>query len=514
VAILVSLAAHAILQVNVVKKKVIVIGGGFGGLAAAARLLAGGHEVELFEKRDKLGGRAYVYEIGGFKFDGGPTIITAPFMFDDIWTKAGRRREDYFTLVPCRPFYRIFDHHKRAFDCSDDEMAMLEQIHALSPSDKRGYLNFIHATKAIFQKGFVELADKPFLSWWDMLKIAPDLLRLKSHKSVYRFVSDFVEDDFLRQILSFHPLLVGGNPFDTTSIYALIHYLEREWGVHYALGGTGAIVAALERLIGELGGKIHLSTEVSRILVDEVSPRRRVQGVELADGRRVYANDVVCNAEAGFTYKRLIEPQYRKKYSDARIDRFDYSMSLFVIYFGTRRRYREAGLAHHNIILGPRYKGLLDDIFYNQGALAEDFSLYLHMPTLTDSSIAPEGHEGFYVLSPVPHLGSGIDWAQHAERYRDAILAFLEANYLPGLRENLVALHHIDPRHFATTLNSELGSAFSVAPTLRQSAYFRPHNRSEEFENLYLVGAGTHPGAGLPGVLSSAKIADDLIAAS
>lgn len=496
------------------KKKVIVVGGGFGGLAAAARLLAAGHEVELFEKRDKLGGRAYVYELDGFKFDGGPTIITAPFMFDDIWAKAGKRREDYFTLVPCRPFYRIFDHRKRAFDYSDDEMAMLEQIHALSPADKRGYLNFVHATKAIFQKGFVELADKPFLSWWDMLKIAPDLLRLQSHKSVYRFVSDFVADDFLRQILSFHPLLVGGNPFDTTSIYALIHYLEREWGVHYALGGTGAIVAAFERLIGELGGKIHLSSEVRRILVDEAGPKWRVQGVELADGAHVYADDVVCNAEAGFTYKRLIEPRYRKKYTDARIDRFDYSMSLFVIYFGTRRLYREAGLVHHNIILGPRYKGLLDDIFRNQGALAEDFSLYLHMPTLTDPSIAPEGHEGFYVLSPVPHLGSGIDWAQHAERYRDAILAFLEANYLPELRKNLVVLHHIDPRHFATTLNSELGSAFSVAPTLRQSAYFRPHNRSEEFDNLYLVGAGTHPGAGLPGVLSSAKIADDLIAAS
>lgn len=488
------------------KKKIIVIGSGFGGLGAASRLLSAGHDVTILEKRDKLGGRAYVYEKNGFKFDGGPTVITAPFMFDDIWEAAGKKRSDYVEFVPCDPFYRIFDHNGKKFDYNNDHEFTIEEIKKRSPDDVDGYEKFLKTTKAIFQKGFVELADQPFLKFMDMLKVAPDLIKLQSYKTVYKYVSKFIKDDFLRQCFSFHPLLVGGNPFDTTSIYAMIHYLEREWGVHYAMGGTGAIVNAFEKLITEQGGKFQLETEVDEILVE----KGKATGVRLKDGKVLDADIVVANSDVGFTYKKLIDPKHRKKYTDRKVDRTKYSMSLFVIYFGTKKRYLDSGLAHHNIILGKRYKGLLDDIFHKKH-VADDFSLYLHMPTITDSSIAPEGHEGFYVLSPVPHLDSGTDWNEFAPKYRDAIMNFLEENYLPDLQENIVAEHYIDPLHFKEVLNSHKGSAFSVEPILTQSAWFRPHNKSEDVEDLYFVGAGTHPGAGLPGVLSSSIIAQDLI---
>ena len=488
-------------------KKIIVIGSGFGGLGAAVRLAAHGHEVEIFEKRDKLGGRAYVYDINGFKFDGGPTVITAPFMFDDLFAAAGRQREDYFKLVPVNPFYRIFDHRGKSFNYNNDPDFILKEIERWSPEDKAGYQRFIQTTRPIFEKGFVELADKPFLQIGDMMKIAPDLIKLQSYKSVYGYVSQFVKDDFLRQVFSFHPLLVGGNPFDTTSIYAMIHYLEREWGVFYAMGGTGAIVQGLGKLFGELGGKVHLNAEVKEILTEG----RRVTGIRLGDGSIHTADIVVSNADIAWTYMNLLKGKRRPWNTDFRYRNTRYSMSLFVIYFGTKKRYSDCGLAHHNIILSKRYKDLLDDIFKRK-ILADDFSLYLHMPTITDPSIAPEGHESFYVLSPVPNLGAkDIDWTKMAPVYKERILSFLEENYLPGLRENLVAEHSIDPLHFQNTLNSYRGAAFSVEPILTQSAWFRPHNRSEDYDNLYFTGAGTHPGAGMPGVLSSATIVENLI---
>jgi phytoene desaturase len=488
------------------RQKIIVIGSGFGGLATAIRLAALGHDVEIFEKRDKLGGRAYVYDVNGFTFDGGPTVITAPFLFDELFALAGRRREDYVTFIRCNPFYRIFDYRGRHFDYNGDEQFILNQIEQWNPADKAGYVKFIGTTKAIFEKGFLELADKPFLSPLDMLKVVPDLVKMQSYLSVYRYISQFISHEFLRRCFSFHPLLVGGNPFDAPSIYAMIHYLERAWGVHYALGGTGALVAALGRLVEELGGKVHLNAEVEEILIQG----RQVAGIRLANGRHYQASAVVSNADVAFTYRNLIAPQFRRKYTNRKLARMNYSMSLFVIYFGTKRLYREQGLAHHNIILGERYKGLLDDIF-NKKQLAGDFSLYLHMPTLTDPAMAPPGCEAFYVLSPVPHLGAGIDWTIAARSYRNALMHFLEDNYLPDLQANLIAEHYIDPLHFQNTLNSYLGSAFSFQPIFTQSAWFRPHNRSEEFHNLYFVGAGTHPGAGLPGVLSSAKISAKLI---
>ena len=488
------------------KQKIIVIGSGFGGLAAAVRLQAAGHEVEIFEKRDKPGGRAYVYEINGFKFDGGPTVITAPFMFDDLWEAAGKKREDYFKMMPCDPFYRIFDHNKRAFDYNSDEGFILDQIAQWNPDDREGYRRFMGTTKAIFEKGFVELADKPFLNIMDMLKVAPDLIKLQSYKSVYQYASQFFKDDFLRRCFSFHPLLVGGNPFTAPSIYAMIHYLEREWGIHYAVGGTGAVIAALGRLFEDLGGTIHLSSGIDEILIEG----KRATGVRTEDGAIHYADSVVTNADVGFTYDKLVKKEHQSWFTRANMARMRYSMSLFVIYFGTKKQYREHGLAHHNIILSERYKGLLADIF-DKKHLADDFSLYLHMPSLTDPSVAPEGCENFYVLSPVPHLGSGIDWNVAARPYRDAIMQFLEDNYLPDLQANIIAEHYIDPLHFQGELSSRMGSAFSVQPVLTQSAWFRPHNRADDFENLYFVGAGTHPGAGLPGVLSSAIIAENLI---
>ena len=490
------------------KKKVIVIGSGFGGLAAANRLAAKGYQVDLFEKRDQLGGRAYQYNINGFKFDGGPTVITAPYIFDEIFEAAGKRRDDYFKLTPLDPFYRIFDADGNHFDYRHQVTDILTEIERWNPADQEGYLRFVKKTEEIFNK-FHPYTDQPFLHLTDMLKIMPDMIRLQAFWGTYGFVSRYIKNDFLRRVFSFHPLLVGGNPFDTPSIYTLIAQFEKEWGVHYAIGGTGAIVDGLGRLFTELGGRVHLEAEVEEILITD----RRVTGIRLVDGTIHKADIIVCNGDVAFAYRHLIPAQHRRKYTNHRLERTKYSSSLFVIYFGAKRRYLDSALDHHNILLNGRYKGLLSDIF-NGVRLPDDFSLYLHMPTKTDPSIAPEGCESFYVLSLVPHLDAEVDWNRMAKPYRDKIMQFLEDNYLPNLQENIIAEHYIDPLHFQNTLNSYKGAAFSVRPNILQSAWLRPHNRSEEFDNLYFVGAGTHPGAGVPAVLASGKIAAELIAPS
>ncbi|PDW02691.1 phytoene desaturase [Candidatus Viridilinea mediisalina] len=490
------------------RRKIIVIGSGFGGLSVAIRLAARGHQVSILEKRDKPGGRAYVYQTKGFTFDSGPTVVTAPFMFDDIWKAAGRRREDYFKLQPCDPYYRIFNHSKqgRYLEYGDDEQALLEQIRSWNPRDVEGYKKFMATTQAIFEKGFVELADKPFLRFTDMLRVAPDLARMKSYMSTYSYVARFIKNDFLRRCFSFHPLFIGGNPFDASSIYAMVHYLEREWGVHHAVGGTGAIVTAMERLFKELGGRIEYNAEVDEILVE----KRRAVGVRMLDGSERRADCIVSNADSAYTYHRLIAPRHRRVYTDRALARKKYSMSLVVIYLGINRRYDDTDLVQHNIVFGKRYKGLLHDIF-NRRRLSRDFSLYIHRSSHADPNMAPAGCESLYILSPVPHMGSGVDWSQVGRGYRDTIIKFVEDHYMPNLSKHIVAEHMVDPRYYQNALNTYLGSGFSIQPILTQSAWFRPHNRSEDVDQLYFVGAGTHPGAGLPGVLSSAIIVENLI---
>ena len=485
--------------------KIIVIGSGFGGLSAAIRLQAQGHDVTIVEKRDKPGGRAYVYEQDGFTFDGGPTIITAPWLIHDLFTLAGKKSEDYVKLVPIDPFYNIRFQDGSVFRYNGDRENILNQIRAFNPDDVAGYQKFVNAAEKVYTKGF-ELIDQPFSHFGDMLKVAPDLVRLQAQKSVASFVNQYIKDERLRQVFSFHPLLIGGNPFQSTSIYALIHILERNFGVWYALGGTGALVRALTRLFQDIGGKLLLNSEVTAIVIDEHSGL--AQGVRIADGEWLPAESVVSNADVAFTYLNLVPARFRRKNTDRKIQRMRYAMSLFVIYFGTDRKYEQ--VAHHEILMGPRYRELLSDIFTRKH-LAQDFSLYLHRPTATDPSLAPEGCDSWYVLSPVPHLGGSTDWKTAARPYRDAIISYLEERYLPDLSKHIVTEHVIDPLHFRDTLNSYLGSAFSVEPILTQSAWFRPHNQSEDVPNLYFAGAGTHPGAGIPGVISSGKIVADMI---
>jgi phytoene desaturase len=485
-------------------KQIIVVGSGFGGLASAIRLQARGYEVELLEARDQLGGRASVYRQDGFTFDAGPTVITAPFLIEEIFRLAGRRMEDYIRLVPVDPFYRIEFHDGRSFEYNGDEAETERRVAAFAPGDLEGYRQMIARARAIFNKGFLELSDKPFLQLSDMLRIIPDLARLESYRTVFGFVSRYVKDPMLQRVFSFHPLLVGGNPFQTTSIYALIHTLEREWGVHYAMGGTGAIVSAFGRVFQELGGKVRLNCPARRFLMDG----RRIAGVETAGGERIMADGVVSNADVANTYRQLVPGEHRRKYTDAKLAAMRYSMSLFVIYFGTSKQYPD--VRHHTIILGDRYRGLLADIF-NHKRLTGDFSLYLHRPTATDPSMAPAGHDCWYALIPVPNQQSGVDWKAEAGPFCDRVMRFLEANYLPELTRHLVTERVFTPLDFETSLNSYMGSGFSFEPVFTQSAWFRPHNLSEDVDNLYFAGAGTHPGAGVPGVLSSAKIVERLV---
>ena len=440
----------------------------------------------------------------GFTFDAGPTVITAPFMLEELWKLSGKNLADDVRLVPVDPFYRIRFDDGGWFNYTGDADAMRAEVKRLCPADVEGYEKFVAASRAIYKVGFEQLAHVPFDSVSAMLRIVPQMLKLKSFRTVHGLVSQYVRDERLRQVLSFHPLLVGGNPFSTTSIYSLILYLERQWGVHFPIGGTGALVQGLVNLIREQGGEVCTSAPVRRLVVK----RGRVEAVVMHDGEVIPCAHVVSNGDVAWTYRNLIEPSDRPRWSDAKLARRKYSMSLFVWYFGTRRRYPD--VAHHSILLGPRYKGLLEDIFAHK-RLADDFSLYLHRPTATDPSLAPSGCDAFYVLSPVPHLESGTRWAEVAETYRAKISAHLERTVLPELEANIVTSRLLTPQHFHDELLSYRGAAFGMEPVLQQSAYFRPHNKSEDVEGLYFVGAGTHPGAGLPGVLSSARVLDSVM---
>lgn len=481
-----------------------VIGSGFGGLAAAIRLGARGYQVTVLERLDAPGGRATVHRQDGFTFDAGPTIITAPFLFEELWALCGRRLADDVELRPVSPFYRIRFDDGEVFTYTGEPAEMRAEVARFSPGDAAGYDRFMAVSAETCRIGFEQLGHVPFGSWRDMLRVAPDLLRLQAWRSVHSLVSRYFRDDRLRTVFSFHPLLIGGNPFAASAIYSLIASLEQRWGVHCAIGGTGRLVQGLVGLIEGQGGALRCDAEVAEITVRD----GRAAGVRLASGESIAADIVVSNADSATTYRTLLPPQHRRRWTDRKLDRARYSMSLFVWYFGTRRRYPEVG--HHTILLGPRYRGLLDDVF-GRKVLAEDFSLYLHRPTATDPSLAPEGCDAFYVLSPVPHLDSGTDWLAMAEPYRQRIAAHLSATLLPGLERETVTSRLMTPLDFRDRLLSPRGAAFGLEPVLTQSAWFRPHNRAEDLGGLYLVGAGTHPGAGLPGVLSSAKILDRVV---
>ncbi|WP_122435570.1 phytoene desaturase [Pseudomonas viridiflava] len=480
-------------------KNAVVIGAGFGGLALAIRLQAAGVQTTLLEKRDKPGGRAYVYKDEGFTFDAGPTVITDPSAIEELFTAAGKSIKDYVDLLPVSPFYRLCWEDGTQFDYANDQASLDRQIGALNPRDVAGYQRFLAYSKAVFNEGYLKLGAVPFLSFRDMIQAGPQLARLQAWRSVYSKVSEFIEDEKLRQAFSFHSLLVGGNPFATSSIYTLIHALERQWGVWFPKGGTGALVQGLVKLFEDIGGRIELNAEVASI---EVSGARAT-GVRLHDGRVLNADCVASNADVVHTYANLLAQYPRGVKEGARLKRKRFSNSLFVIHFGLKRP--QPQLQHHTVCFGPRYRELIQEIFKGD-ALAEDFSLYLHAPCITDPSLAPPGCSSHYVLSPVPHLGNApIDWEIGGPRYRDRIFEYLEKYYIPGLREDLVTCRIFTPNDFRDELNAHLGSAFSLEPVLQQSAWFRPHNRDANLANVYLVGAGTHPGAGVPGVIGSAK---------
>ena len=484
--------------------KALVIGAGFGGIAAALRLRAKGYEVSLVDRCAGLGGRAQVFERDGFKHDAGPTVITAPFLFEELFALFGEKFQDHVQLVPLTPWYRFHFSDNSQFDYGGTLEQTLAEIARIEPRDCDGYRNLLAQSERIFNVGFVQLSAAPFHRFGAMLRQIPALLRLRSQDTVWQLVCRHLKNPKLRQAFSIQPLLVGGNPFDTTSIYGLIHYLERAHGVHFAMGGTAAITGALGDLMARQGINVQLNTTVRQIRVDEGV----ATGVTLADGSSMDADVIVSNADPAHLYTTMIRPEDQAASARLKLAVAEFSMGLFVLYFGTTRQY--PNVAHHTIWLGERYRELLADIFHDK-ILAEDFSLYLHRPTATDASFAPSGCDSFYVLCPVPNLKAAVDWAVEGPRLQARIVAALDKTILPGLGDCITSDFTMTPENFRSDYLSAYGAGFSVAPLFRQSAWFRFHNRAEGIRNLYLVGAGTHPGAGLPGVLCSAKVLDALV---
>lgn len=485
------------------RRTAIVIGGGFGGIAAALRLHALGFETTLIERLPELGGRAQVIEVDGFRHDAGPTVLTAPFLFDELFALFGKSTADYVTLRPLKPWYRFHFHNGGTFDYGGTREEILAEISRLSPQDVAGYERLIGHARAVFDIAFKQLAHQPFHRLPTMLAQLPLLLRLRADRTVWSLVSRHISDPQLRQALSIQPLLIGGNPFETTSIYSLIHYLEQEWGVFYAVGGTGAVVAALKRLMIERGVRIRAGETVRRLLLDG----RTAKGVQLSSGETIPSDIVVSDADPLHLYRHMVDTRALSASTRLKL-KSSVSMGLFVLYFGTRRQYPD--MARHTIWLGARYRELLSEVFHGH-KLPDDFSLYIHRPTATDPSFAPPGCDSFYALCPVPNTAAGLDWASVSVGLRDRIVQALERTIMPGLSSVIVAEHCMTPDHFEKDHLSHCGAGFSVAPRFTQSAWFRFHNKSESIENLYLVGAGTHPGAGIPGVLCSAKVVESLV---
>ena len=483
----------------------IVIGSGFGGIAAALRLRAKGHDVTLIEKHQDLGGRARVFKRNGFTFDGGPTVITAPYLINELFELFKKNPKDYIELSPLKIWYQFIFEDRSKFNYSGNENEMKAQIGELSQEDVQGYEKLVNFIKKIFDKGFTELADVPFDKPFVMMQQLPALLKLKSYKSVYSLVSSYIKNEKLRRMLSMHPLLVGGNPFTTTSIYGLILYLEKKWGIHYSMGGTGNIIKGFEKLMNEVGIKVIKGNEVKKI----ISKNTKITGVQLSNDNTINADIVICNADPPAVYEKLLDGNSNNSFLfNWKKKRMEYSMGLFVYYFGTKKIYEN--VEHHTIKFGNKYKEHLDDIF-DKKKLNEDISYYLHRPSATDKSMAPEGNDCFYVLVPVPNNQSGINWNTEGEKMKSLIINKMEKDLMPNLKENIVEDFYLTPDYFEKDLNTKFGSGFSIQPKFTQSAYFRFHNKSEIYDGLYFVGAGTHPGAGVPGVLSSAKVLDKIL---
>jgi phytoene desaturase len=488
------------------QRQAVVVGAGFGGLALAIRLQSAGIQTTLLERRDKPGGRGYVYEDQGFTFDAGPTVITDPTCLEELFALSGRRLADYVQLIPIAPFYQLRWEDGRVFDYANDQDDLDRQIATFNPADVAGYRRFLEYSEALLEEGYVRLGHKPFPDFRSMVRVAPQLVRLESYRSVYSKVAQFIKDDHLRQAFSFHSLLVGGNPFQTSAIYALIHALERKWGVWFPRGGTGALISnGLVKLFTDLGGEMRLNAPVKRI----ETANGRVTGVTTQEGVHYAADIVASNADVVHTYEGLLAHEPKAAATARALKRKRYSMSLFVIYFGLNRQHPH--MKHHIVLFGQRYRELISEIFKGP-VLPDDFSLYLHAPSVTDPSLAPLGSSAYYVLSPVPHLGAAdIDWEVEGPKYRDRILAYLEKHIIPDLKRDLVTSRIFTPENFRDDLNAHMGSAFSLEPILTQSAYFRAHNEDRRIGGLYLVGAGTHPGAGVPGVVGSAKATAGII---
>ena len=483
----------------------IVIGSGFGGIAAALRLKAKGHKVTLIEKHPDLGGRARVFKRNGFTFDGGPTVITAPYLINELFELFQKDPKDYIKLSPLKVWYQFIFEDKSKFNYSGNENEMKTQIQELNKEDVKGYKKLVSFTKKIFDKGFTELADVPFDKPFVMMQQLPALLKLKSYKSVYSLVSSYIKNEKLRRMLSMHPLLVGGNPFTTTSIYGLILYLEKKWGIHYSMGGTGNIIKGFEKLMNEIGIKVIKGNEVTKI----ISYNNKITGVQIDNNNIIDVDNVICNADPPAVYEKLLDGNSNNSFLFKwKKKRMEYSMGLFVYYFGTKKIYEN--VEHHTIKFGNKYKEHLDDIF-NKKKLNEDISYYLHRPSATDKSMAPEGNDCFYVLVPVPNNQSGIDWNMEGEKMKKLIIDKMEKDLMPNLKDNIIEDFYLTPDYFEKELNTKFGSGFSIQPKFTQSAYFRFHNKSEIYNGLYFVGAGTHPGAGVPGVLSSAKVLEKIL---
>lgn len=479
--------------------RAIVIGAGFGGLALGIRLQSAGVETTIVEARDKPGGRAYFWQRDGFTFDAGPTVITDPACLKELWALSGRDLVEDVTLEPIDPFYRLSWMDGTSFDYTNDDARLIQEIARINPEDVAGYRDFLDYSAAVYAEGYRKLGHVPFLDAGSMVKAAPALAKYEAWRSVYSIVSKFVKDEKLREAFSFHTLLIGGNPMTTSAIYALIHKLERECGVWFARGGTNRLVAAMAAQFERVGGTLRLGDAVAGI----ATLGDRATGVTTVSGWQGEADMVASNADVVHSYRDLLAGSRSAQRTRQRFERKRFSPSVFVVHFGIKGSW--PGIPHHSILFGPRYKELLADI-YDRGVLSQDFALYLHHPTVTDPSLAPEGHSTFYALVPVPHLGKfPVDWAEIGPILEKRILDEVGRRLIPDIHERIVTKFSVAPSDFANDLNAHLGSAFSLEPVLSQSAYFRVHNRDPHIPNLYFVGAGTHPGAGIPGVIGSAK---------